>query len=367
MTTTQSASREERGKMTKEEEEKWDEENEGKEYPDGTTRLARRQDRAKTLMRQRETSVADVAFVVEQLQRDGHVHTPASMEAMMKARRDERLEKAGKRRGKKLRRQGRQEDARQEKYQDFARKVQEGTKWGLDMYAAKRIALEHGGVVTDAFLGRTKVILPNRESGVEVPKQEEPAAKGQLADETNAAISVPIKNRIAEPAETITTTTTTTTANPGDPHPPTGIHIFWSDLRDAAYAQNWPEIVSHGELERMATVQIREGGRDEIRLQEAGQEGQMRTRFTDRTVHVMGVGKGWVGGAEGWMRGEKSMPAWRRRRERGDGMVVEEEEEGKSREEQVESLEKEGVSFDSSQGRKRGVVGWVRGRLGLAA
>lgn len=306
--------------MTREEEEKWDEENEGKEYPDGVTRLARRGARAKTLMRQKETSVADVAFVVEQLQQDGHLRSAQSVEKMMRTRQGERIEEAGRRRRKRLRANLRLDESREQRYKEMTKKAQEGTKWGLEKYAAKRISVEHDGTVVDPKLGRAKVVLPGRE--VDSRKQDQ----GEGQADTNAAAS----SSASEEPSSLT------------------VRILWSDLRDAAYAANWPRIVSHGELERLAVSRS---------MNENGQ-----VYFTDRSVHVIG---GLRMGDDGWMRGNASLPPWRVGLAESDGGGVGGDR-GKSRKEQTEELEREGVVVEPAP-RRSGVVGWVKARLGMAA
>lgn len=336
MMKTQTVTKKDRARMSKEEEEKWDEENEGKPVPDGYQRLASRRARARSLMMQKATSVADVAFVVDLMQREGTLLVPASVEQMTEARRAKRLDQVGMRRRKRLSGGWMHEDMREKGYKEMARRVQEGTKWGLDMYAAKRIATEHGGIVVDPFLGRARVVLPGRQG--EEASQVETAGQ-QVADNTTAV----------------------TTMNTREP--PLQVVIFWSDLRDATYAAKWPDVVSHGELERLAVSRRAVGDGT----------AQRQTHFTDRSVHVIGGMK--IQGDDGWMRRTASSSTLGMQqtlddngggggggedaRRQGTGL-------GKSREQQVEDLEKEGVIVDPSP-RRRGIFGWVKGRLGLAA
>ena len=331
MMKTQTATKEDRARMSKEEEERWDKENEGKPFPDGYQRLANRRVRARILMMQRATSVADVAFVVDLMQQEGNLLVPASVEQMTKARRAKRLDEVGKRRRKRLSEGWVHEEMREKGYQEMARRVQEGTKWGLDMYAAKRIATEHGGIVVDPFPGRARVVLPGRQG-----EASQVEAAGEQAANTTA----------------VTTTNT--------PEPPPEVLIFWSDLRDATFAPKWPEVVSHGELERLAVSRRAVGDAT----------AQKQTHFTDRSVHVIGGRK--VEGDDGWMRRTSSSSSLGMQqaldgngdgggdaRSRGTGS-------GKSREQQTAELEKQGVVVDPSL-QRRGILGWVKGRLGLAA
>lgn len=342
-TTIQTASKEQRAKMTKEEEEKWDEEHEGKPYPDGRAEMAHRRERARKLMSQKATSVADVAFVVDLMQREGHLRSAASVEELMKQRRTERLEEASKRRTKKLRAEWRKEEKREQWYMDMTRKVQEGTKWGLDMYSARRISLEYGGLIVDPRIGRARVLLPGRGgSAKEIESGNADEREGVQESDTMAVTTSP---------------TTEPSSSSLSSSPPPDVRILWSDLRDATFAASWPGIVSHGELERLA-VSRRPGRRG----------GDAPSVFVERSVHVMGGMK--MAGAEEWMRGSQSRTLWageEEGRENTEGDGVEGDESGKSREEQTNDLERESVFVEPPPPRRKGVIGWVKGRLGMAA
>ncbi len=325
--------------MTEEEEKKWDEENEGEVYPDGRARMAHRRDRAKTLMGQKATSVADVAFVVDLMQKEGHLRSAASVEELMKQRKAERLEAASKRRTKKLRAERRKEEKREQWYRDMTRKVQEGTKWGLDMHSARRISLEHGGLIVEPKLGRTRVLLPGREGDAQ-PKESESSEEREGAQEANT--------------KTVATSPTTD-SSPSSPSPsPLQVRILWSDLRDATFAASWPETVSHAELERLA-VSRRPGRR----------AADARPVFVERTVHVMGGMK--MGGHEdeAWMRARQSrtLSAVDEGSTEADGLQGAEAVE--SHDGQMAGLQREDVVVQPP--RRKGVIGWVKGRLGMAA
>lgn len=211
--------------MTKEEEEKWDEENEGEPYPDGRTVLASRKLRRKNLMKQTATSVADAAFVVGLLQQQGHLRSPDSVEEFLAARRAERVTMASNRRKRRIQALSDFRERREKRYKDMQRKAQEGTKWGLDRFAAHRISAEHGATVIHPFLGKAKIIMPGREgAALQNPHLNEKAANIM-------ALSLAPLTPAPKPERVI---------------------ILWSDLRDATYAASWSEAVSHGELERMA-------------------------------------------------------------------------------------------------------------------
>lgn len=325
--------------MSKEQEEEWEEKREGKEHPRGIARLKSNRERAKALMEQKATSVADVAFVVDLLQREGHLISPAAVEKRVEARRSKLLEVASKRKKRKhvakMKKLWAEEERRKEVDKERKLQLQEGTKWGLEKYTAKRIALEHGGVVLDPSIGKTKVILPKKEG------------EGENPDELDAPLDSVLGSSQA---------TAATAASPLE------IRIFWSDLRDATYAVRWPEFVSHGELERLA-VSRQASSRANGRAVDVD-----TAPFKDRTVHVIGVGRV-VGRAGGmWMRGLTKSPV-------GGGVGVEQQQgkgeesmdgAGKSREEQAEELEREGVVLESPS-RRRGVFGWVKRKLGLGA
>jgi hypothetical protein len=309
--------------MTREGEEKWDKENEGKPYADGLARMMPRRDRARSLMMQKATSVADVAFLVDLMQREGHLRSPSSAEELLKLRRAERLDKTGKGPRKKLREAWKGQEAREQRYQQKMRQAQEGVKWGLEKYAAKRIALEHGGAVVNPSLGRTRVMLQTREADGE---ETEPLDGRQ--------------------AGTMTVGTTT-------PEPPLEVRLLWADMRDAAYAKKWPGTVMHGELERFAGSGRVKGGK------------VLRTHLRDRSVHVIGGMKMGDDDGNDRMRGHSRIPSSSStsgsRIDDGDAHDA-----VKSREEQTEELEREGVVVEPRR-PGRGLVGWVKGRLGMAA
>ncbi|ERF71707.1 hypothetical protein EPUS_05579 [Endocarpon pusillum Z07020] len=350
-TTIQTASKEQRAKMTREEEEKWDEEHEGKPYPDGHAQMAHRRERARKLMNQKATSVADVAFVVDLMQREGHLRSAASVEELMKQRRAERLKEASKRRTKKLRAEWRKEEKREQWYIDMTRKVQEGTKWGLDMYSARRISLEHGGLIVDPRIGRARVTLPGREGDAkEIESGNAEEREGAQESDTRAVTTSPT----TEPSSSSLSSSSSSSSSPPPPPPPPAVRILWSDLRDATFAASWPGIVFHGELERLA-VSRRPGRRS----------GDAPPVFVERSVHVMGGMK--MGGDEEWMRGSQSRTLWADEDEDGredtEGDGVEGDESRKSRKER----ERESVSVEPPPPRRKGVIGWVKGRLGMAA
>lgn len=339
--------------MTKKEEEKWDEEHEGQPYPDGRARMVHKRDRAKKLMSQKATSVADVAFVVDLMQQEGHLRSAASVEELMKQRRAERLEAASKRRTKKLRSEWRKDEKREQWYKDMTRKVQEGTKWGLDMYSARRISLEHGGLIVDRQIGRARVLLPGREADAKDNENKSTEEEGAQEVDTTAVTTSP------------TTEPTPPSSSSSSSSPPPGVHILWSDLRDATFAASWPETVSHAELERIAVS--RRPGRSGADAPPV---------FVERSVHIMG-GMRMGGDDETWMRGRQSRTLWAEDQEvlaegagdkDGDGLGGGGA--GESRDGQTAGLRREDVLVEQQQPpppRRKGVLGWVRGRLGMAA
>lgn len=325
--------------MTKEEEEKWDEENEGKPYPDGRTVLASRRLRRKKLMSQKATSVADAAFVVGLLQQQGHLRSPSSVEEFLVARRAERVAIASNRRKRRIQALADFAERREKRYRDMQRKAQEGTKWGLDRFAANRISAEHGAAVIHPFLGKAKIIMPGSEGAAPQNRHLNKEAATTMA--LNLAPLTPAPN-------------------------PERVIILWSDLRDATYAAKWSEVVSHGELERMSLAK-RSNARGEV-------------FFTHRNVHVFG---GVKMGDDGWMRGEAALPAWTISKEQSR------EVEGKARAAALQpvgdlgerevvdhdidageggpgSLDREGVVIENPSQTSQ-AVGWIRRKLGMAA
>jgi hypothetical protein len=309
--------------MSQEEEERWDEENEGKELPNGRLRTLTKVERAKALMNQKATSVADVAFVVDLIHREGHLLAPSSVEEMVEKRRAKTLEESSKRRSKKIKKNWMQDGKRAERYEQNTKKVQEGTKWGLDLNIAKRISIEYGGVVVNPTVGKAKMLLPGNEDDKWTNDQANLVA-ATMARPTNLEVN-----------------------------------IFWSDLRDTAYAKAWPEIINHGELERVA-------------ISRRALSAVSERASISRSVHVIG---GIKAEDDSWMRREPSLsPETEAPMDdldsKPDDMVGSKnmEDDGysvKSREEQTEELVKEGILVEPPP--RRNIFGWLKRRVGLAA
>jgi hypothetical protein len=318
-TTRQKATTEMRSRMTLEEELTWDKEHEGQNHPDGKARTLNRKDRAKVLMMQRATSVADVAFVLETIAREGHLLAPSSVQKLSEERREGKLLGASKRKARMLKVRWKLEQKKEHRYENLRTMAQQGTKWGLEKYAAKRIATEHGGIIVDPFIGRARVLLPGRDD--KGHKSEQPSE--QPSHQPGHESDLPIR-------------------------------VLWADMRDSAYAARWPDFVSHGELDRMAVSRRARGPTDPL--------GPVLSNFVDRSIHVMGDMKT---GDDAWMRGHSFEPV--------DAV-------GKDDAGQVTAVDPQGASFPTSTpslppppsasvpaSASSGPLNWVRSRLGLGA
>jgi hypothetical protein len=131
------------------------------------------------------------------------------------------------------------------------------------------------------------------------------------------------------------------------------VRILWADLRDAAYAQEWPEAVVHAELERMAItkskVLISHGQKEVLRLH-------------SRSIHVIGGQKG-----SGWYLDAKELEALRKgpsEEARGTGAGGAKDAAGKTsqsdeelvrRQHAAESLREQGIEVEAP---RRGL--WAR-------
>ena len=302
-----------RKRMTLEEAVEWDQENEGRKFPDGIARRMDKQRRAKALMQQRLTSVADVAFVITLLHDEGQLVLPDRAAANVAAGRERALAKAGTVRTKKLMKRWNEVRTRERMMLHVSKRAWNGSKWGLDRYVARRIAVEHGGSVMGRKLGQTRVIIPG-------------------AKEAAAAKTVALTRRI--------TTTTTAETNSSDPVPP--VRVYWADLTDAAYAQKWPAVVTHGEFERFGVSRTQTGPSIDSAVQ-----------LRDRSVHIMGTARrdgDFLWARKGGGKEEKDQEA----EEKSKGML-----------ERVPAGESPGADgkMDVVVPKKTGLVDWVKGRF----
>jgi hypothetical protein len=267
--------------------------------------------RAKRLMSQRATSVADVAFVLG-LQAEA----PDSEEAA-RLKEERRLawwnniSKGAKARARKRAKVREAKEEQLEKRRQIAMKAERGSV-GLNSDAAKRIAMEYGGVLAP---GGHKVDLTPREGIIG------DVAAGEERDQDRAdKVGTNLRSHASRSGDAVKTAqgkqereqpssqiAETGSMDPGEAgidekpgaHSPAAatavramtkkeessreVRVLWADLRDAAYAERWPETVVHAELERMAVAKGRRmvaGGTKELLVPRS------------RSVHVIGDQKG---------------------------------------------------------------------------
>jgi hypothetical protein len=267
--------------------------------------------RAKKLMSQKTTSVADVAFVLG-LQAEGP--DPEEAARLKEERRKEwwdNISRGAKARAKKRARLREGKEGQLEARRRMAMKADEASL-GLKSDAATRIAMEYQGAV---IRGWNQVDLTKRkvETEEEGKIEEDSATDGQDHDsgkkaEPGGRVSglgdaftkaqekwqrgqSPVPTAAAEATEATGKTTEGTNlvslaaagAEAQIPRDPKEVRVLWADLRDAAYAEVWPETVVHAELERMAVAMgkvIIPKGRKEVLVPKS------------RSVHVIGGQKG---------------------------------------------------------------------------
>src|SRR5271170_785728 len=192
--------------------------------------------RARKLMDQKATSVADVAFVL------GMQSKLANPNEGWRER-EKRLANKGVGRSRKYRKRlqilGQQREEQEKMIAKRADLVEivngnEG-QLRLESYAAKRISMEYQG----------RVIRPGEASSLKELEEtkkatEEFAAVETKAEDTSkdAETGVKASQDLGEERDESSRT----------------IKILWADMRDGTYAQEWPENVLHNELERKAVT-----------------------------------------------------------------------------------------------------------------
>lgn len=170
--------------------------------------------RAKNLMDQKATAVADVAAVLLIQEAED----PNTIDARQEDRRKQRIELMS---NKGKRRYARRREESTKKDTEIKQRIidAENPELGIEKYAYARIGLEHGADYT----------LPH--GGVWIPELQSQAGqegKGESAiRQTTSEEATPGKNQV---------------------------EVFWADIDDAEYAEKWPQTVIHGELERYQTV-----------------------------------------------------------------------------------------------------------------
>ena len=264
--------------------------------------LLPKKERARKLMSQKKTAVADLAFVLG-LQAEGP--SPEEAARLREERKKKWWANINKRaRTRVMRRAEAKELAEQNKDSPevMLAKAFSRTNVGLDHHAAERIAIEAQGTLST---GSTKAVLrrPGRPTP-EIKVSNEPAAlasENQSAEGTMIPVEAQREDMNLEqpspqpkPAEEVEDTLKIA---PGQ------VRVCWADLRDAAYAESWPETVTHAELARMAAAKV-----------VTKHKGGYNTLFT-KSIHVIGTQKG---------TGLYMEPAERRAQlEQADKMVVE--------------------------------------------
>lgn len=238
--------------------------------------------RAKKLMSQKMTSVADVAFVLS-LQADGP--GPEEAQRLKDESREAWWSRITKGARKRARANAVKRKAETDKVAETAKLVK-NSSLGLEKHAAERIAMEHQGL---ARPGGSR--LPFR--GEEKKAESAAAIQGSDAEPTEKPSEMPSKNetkqerylhdkrrqfRQAYPDSPISDEDLDASilkakseieaeeslhqeGNAAErgimgrkaiPTQPREVRVLWSDIRDAAYAEAWPDTVLHAELERAA-------------------------------------------------------------------------------------------------------------------
>jgi hypothetical protein len=268
--------------------------------------------RAKKLMSQKTTSVADVAFV---LGLQAEAPDPEEATRLKEERRAawwNNISRGAKARARKRAKIQEGKEEQLEKRRQIARNAERGGV-GLNSDAVKRIAMEYGGVLAPSG---HKVDLTQREGGV----IGDVAAVEERDQERIDKVGTNLRSRTSRSGDTVKTAqgvqerekSSPQVAGTGSTDPSEAsidkepgahslaaaaavraavkkgeesreVRVLWADLRDAAYAERWPEMVVHAELEPMAVAKGRRmvaGGTKELLVPRS------------RSVHVIGGQKG---------------------------------------------------------------------------
>ena len=218
--------------------------------------LLPKQTRARKLMSQKETAVADAAFVLG-LQAEGL--DPKEAAELKEERRKKwwnNISRGARARATKRAklREGKEEQL--EKRRQMAMKA-DSASLGLKGDSAMRIAMEYRGAL---LVGGGQVDLTKRESVVVEEMLEGNVDDGRSGSSTERKTHSQEQRReqldeaTDEPpsAEALAAARAAAMQRMS----PREVRILWSDLRDAAYAEKWPETVVHAELERMAVAKM---------------------------------------------------------------------------------------------------------------
>jgi hypothetical protein len=265
--------------------------------------------RAKKLMSQKATAVADVAFVLG-LQADGP--DPEEAARLKEERRKEWWNNISRGAKARARKRARLREAKEAQLEARRTRVMKANgSVGLNVDAATRIALEYRGALVGVG---DQVDLTKPEAKVQEEQAEEvveaSATEVQDSDAVDKATRSP-RGRLSHsgevPPEThekeqgdqlssppSVTTETGTDVQPSAAQPAAEqevrdakeVRILWADLRDAAYAHEWPETVIHAELERMAIA------KSKVLIPQSRKEVLVTN---SRSIHVIGgqKGSGW--------------------------------------------------------------------------
>ena len=281
--------------------------------------------RAKKLMSQKSTAVADLAFVLG-LQAEGP--DPDEAARLKEERRKEWWDNISRGAKSRARKRAKLEEGKKEQLEKRRRMAMEaeGGALGLNSEAAKRIAMEYHD-----RLVRHNNLLTLTEEGHKAEKQKIASTKGQKGTveggvpgssmaakraDSEGLQEPPTKRRddadSTEAPRPFATSLTATRVAVKMPMEPREVRVLWADLRDAAYAQKWPETVVHAELERRAVVK---------KAQEDG-----RPRVESSSVHVIAgqKGSGWYLDPVESAQLKKEVVEPRRAREKKDFLLFEE-------------------------------------------
>jgi hypothetical protein len=258
--------------------------------------------RAKKLMSQKATAVADVAFVLG-LQADG----PDAEEAarLKEERRKEWWNNVSRGAKARARKRARLREAKEAQLEARRTRVMKANgSVGLNADAAARIAMEYRGALVgvgdQVDLTKPEASVQEEAGVTEVPDSDAvdkatSSRRGRLSHSGEVPPETHEKERgdpLSSPPSV--TTETGTDVQPSAARPAAEqeardakeVRILWADLRDAAYAHEWPETVIHAELERMAIA------KSKVLIP------QSRTEVLvthSRSIHVIGgqKGSGW--------------------------------------------------------------------------
>jgi hypothetical protein len=250
--------------------------------------------RAKRLMDQKATAVADLAFVLKLYLESG---TPEERRKMQMAKFKERMSRMGPRAKSRLQKIMLLEARKRDYIKALASQVQlidigKG-HLTLDKHAAARISTEYKGMIRKS--GGLEKLASIENARAE--RAAEAELQGKIIDvqaQIDALITgqpLPEEVSTREITGTVLERDTDTAAEGSENElsatqdviteklegPPT-VKVLWADMRDGTYASAWPEAVLHGELERWAASSGVKGPRQ-------------------RNIHVIGAEEGsdWAG------------------------------------------------------------------------